>query len=569
MINTKLNRHFLLLAVVLPVFVWAQPTKKDKEGRARMEAEGFFLDAIRFEMLEKSEDAIRLFNKSLELDEKNPAAHYKLAILLQRKNLGSEALSHAKKASEMDKTNFYYPLLLAQLQEEQGDWKGAVGTFRKMLEKFPEQEPYRLSVAQILIRKGKFKEAIKELDETQRIMGPSHELFQLRQKLFLQQNDVKGAVADGYRWMEVFPDEPDSYFGLAQLLILKERWSESLEVLKKMNERFPGNPNVALMFADVYINQGEEGKAEIEMLKAFAHPELPIGAKIDIISGFLRGMETREEKEKAIRLCNQLVEAHPGDARAYIMRGDILNRMGEKQKARDNYIKARLRDKNNFALWEQTILIDLSLNEIDSLVLHTAEARELFPNTPSFSFYNGLGNLMLKRYSSAVDALEHAKRISLENREMQFEVYSQLGDAYFNLKDAIKSFENFEEALKIDSLNSHVLNNYSYFLSLENVRLDRALSLSARLIELHPNDPTFLDTRGWVLYQSGKYPEAVVILEKATLNSKSGVVWEHFGDALFRVGRTAEAIQAWEKAKSFGGEISPELLQKIQQKKLN
>jgi predicted negative regulator of RcsB-dependent stress response len=47
------------------------------------------------------------------------------------------------------------------------------------------------------------------------------------------------------------------------------------------------------------------------------------------------------------------------------------------------------------------------------------------------------------------------------------------------------------------------------------------------------------------------------------------VVWEHFGDALFRVGRTAEAIQAWEKAKSFGGEISPELLQKIQQKKLN
>jgi predicted Zn-dependent protease len=99
--------------------------------------------------------------------------------------------------------------------------------------------------------------------------------------------------------------------------------------------------------------------------------------------------------------------------------------------------------------------------------------------------------------------------------------------------------------------------------------LDRALSLSARLIELHPNDPTFLDTRGWVLYQSGKYPEAVVILEKATLNSKSGVVWEHFGDALFRVGRTAEAIQAWEKAKSFGGEISPELLQKIQQKKLN
>jgi Tfp pilus assembly protein PilF len=202
------------------------------------------------------------------------------------------------------------------------------------------------------------------------------------------------------------------------------------------------------------------------------------------------------------------------------------------------------------------------------MVIHTTEARKLFPNTPSFAFYNGLGLLLKKNYEAAVEALEHAARISPDNPEMQLEIFSQLGDAWYNLKQLEKSFSSYEEALAMDSLNAHVLNNYSYFLSLEKVQLEKAVRLSSRLVKLFPEDATYLDTHGWVLYQTGRYAEALEFLQKASGSSASGVIWEHFGDALFRSGKSAEAETAWKKALELGG-ASPELPGKIRDRKIN
>jgi tetratricopeptide (TPR) repeat protein len=202
------------------------------------------------------------------------------------------------------------------------------------------------------------------------------------------------------------------------------------------------------------------------------------------------------------------------------------------------------------------------------LVKHTADAKILFPNTPSFSFYNGMSNLMKKDYNKAVESLEQAKRISLENRDMQLEIFSQLGDAYYNLKDYEKSNQSFDEALGLDSNNGHVLNNYSYFLSLEKANLGKALRMSSKLILLFPDDATYLDTHGWVLFQNGDYSTAASYLEKAAKNSNSGVVWEHYGDALFKMNKQTEAIEAWKRAKELGNETSDQLEKKLKEKRL-
>jgi tetratricopeptide (TPR) repeat protein len=78
-----------------------------------------------------------------------------------------------------------------------------------------------------------------------------------------------------------------------------------------------------------------------------------------------------------------------------------------------------------------------------------------------------------------------------------------------------------------------------------------------------------LDTYGWVLYQMGNYPEALVALEKAVKGSESGVIWEHYGDVLFKMGRIEEAGKAWKKANDFGGEVSQELGKKLKELTLN
>jgi tetratricopeptide (TPR) repeat protein len=540
-------------------------------GNAQLqrEADQHFLDGLKALMLEKPEDASKSFEKSLDINDKNAAAHFKLAEIQADRNQIGDALSHAQSAARLDPKNRYYLELLADMQELSGDWKSCIKTWRKIGE-LPEQDKMeiRLAMARVYIEQKRFREAIDELNLCEKETGPSPDLFQFRMNLYLKKNDLKGAISEGDAWLKAFPEDPEGWNAVCRVLISNNKITEAKSRIREMINRFPDNPATHLMLADVYLQEKNEAAAFEEMQLAFRNPDLPAEAKVEIVSGYLRAPQDREEQSRAMELCDILVKVHPENARALIVRGDVLNLNGKQREAREMYLKAKLIDRNNFALWEQLVLLDLQLNETDSLVIHTTTARQLFPNTASFAFYNGTGLLFQKKYEPAVEALEQAARVSLENRMMQVEIYSMLGDAFYNLKQLDKSFASYEEVLAMDSSNAHVLNNYSYFLSLEKTRLEKAITMSSRLVSLFPEDATYLDTYGWVLYQAGQFKEALIPLEKACKASGSGVIWEHYGDALFRNGKEAEAEAAWKKASELGGGTSLDLPAKIRDRKV-
>jgi Tfp pilus assembly protein PilF len=85
---------------------------------------------------------------------------------------------------------------------------------------------------------------------------------------------------------------------------------------------------------------------------------------------------------------------------------------------------------------------------------------------------------------------------------------------------------------------------------LRKEQLTKAASMSKKLVEKFPKEGTYLDTYAWVLYQQGEFAEALRYLELAIADEKSpsSAVWEHHGDALFRLGRIGEAVDSWKKA---------------------
>src|SRR5690606_926667 len=114
--------------------------------------------------------------------------------------------------------------------------------------------------------------------------------------------------------------------------------------------------------------------------------------------------------------------------------------------------------------------------------------------------------------------------------------------------------------------NLSVLNNYSYYLSLEKRDLDKAEQMSGITIKAEPMNPTFLDTYGWVLYEQGSYVMAKIYIEKAIEyndEDPSAEVFEHYGDVLYKTGDKEKALQQWKKAKDLGND-SAELAKKIE-----
>lgn len=92
-------------------------------------------------------------------------------------------------------------------------------------------------------------------------------------------------------------------------------------------------------------------------------------------------------------------------------------------------------------------------------------------------------------------------------------------------------------------------NNLAYGWALEGRNLEDALALMREVVAAAPEVASSLDTLGWILYRMRGYEESVPPLCKAAiLDPGQPEVLMHLGDALWRVGRTIEAQQAWRQA---------------------
>ena len=151
---------------------------------------------------------------------------------------------------------------------------------------------------------------------------------------------------------------------------------------------------------------------------------------------------------------------------------------------------------------------------------------------------------------------------------MEFEFYSKLGETFNEMKDYVNSDKYFEKALNVNGLEPFMLNNYSYYLSLRKDKLEKAAELSKKSNNIYPNNASFNDTYGWILFQQGKYIEAEKWIKKALDNggNESGTVLEHYGDIMIKLKKEADAIKYWNLAKE-SGEHSDKLIDKMRDKK--
>jgi len=125
------------------------------------------------------------------------------------------------------------------------------------------------------------------------------------------------------------------------------------------------------------------------------------------------------------------------------------------------------------------------------------------------------------------------------NKDHLAEALSIAGDVWYQqLNDRKKAYETYEEALKADPDRTSVLNNYAYYLSLEGRSLRKALKMSRRTVELEPDNATYLDTYGWLLFLCKKPKEAKPYFKHAMLygGKDSATILEHYSQVLKALG---------------------------------
>ena len=570
----KIFSHIILVLFLVVAAQEGYAQKKSKKGeisyKEKQKFDRLYIDATKAKILSDLEQAVKLYEACIKIDPSQPAPYYELGSLYMHFGENEDALESAKKAAELDPTNYYYRLLYAEILKNNQQFDEVVDEYNKIIKDFPSKVNVYFDLALVYILKQDYSNAIKTYDELEDKTGPNEEIKLKKQYLYIQKGDVQNAAKEVEELIELEPNNVQYYLLLAEIYNVNGYDDKALKQYKRAADKFPGDASVQLSLAEYYKSKGQINKSLVHLKLAFADPELDIDLKVKtILSFFELADKDPTYKDDISDLGEILLATHPNDARVLTLNGDICLNLEEPGKARKYFMQAVEVDNSRFPIWSQLLILEADLGIYDTLAIHSQEAIELFPNQPLCFYFLGFSKSMLKEHREAAEAYRQGLKLIVGNDALKMQFYLGMADSYNEAKEYKLSDEAFDAVLKMDSNNTVALNNYSYYLSERNERLDQALNMSAKSNKLEPNQATYLDTYAWIFYKLERYEEAKTWMEKAIKygGSSSGVILEHLGDIHFMLGDTDEAVKFWKKAREAGG-ASEFLEKKITEKKL-
>ncbi len=502
------------------------------------------------------------FDKLILLQPDNDAAHFELARIYFEKEDYVAAERAVKQAVGIDADNEWYWSMLVDIYKKTRNVQDMAHVFDELIRLHPDKISNYQEKAYALYLDKQYNASLAVYDTIAHKFGETDEHHLTKYQIHLAQRDTQSAIRELESLISKNPKDGKGYILLAGLYTEIQAPRKAIALLDDAAIRFPREPLILLGKSDAYLAMNKQKQASVFLRQAFASTDLDIDAKAGILYAAIENRKRPMALETLSDLADLLAETYPREAKAYAVKGDIYMQLQQLERAREAYLKAL--DINQYieGIWQQLLQVELQMGKYDDAELHGKEALTLFPNHPIFLFFTGHGFLGNKRYQEARVYLENAlNAANEEHTPLLTQLYGSLGDTYNALEMHAESDVAYEEAIALDSTNAYVLNNYAYYLALRKEKLPLAAQMSKKSNELVPDYPSYEDTYAWVLFQQGKYAEALKWIEKAVKNSvtPSETLLEHYGDILAKLGDINGAVVKWKKAKSISESVGKDI----------
>jgi tetratricopeptide (TPR) repeat protein len=426
-------------------------------------------------------------------------------------------------------------------------------------------QQYNLDLASIYLGAGEFDKALVVLDRAEVYYGVMEPISLQKQRIYLRKNDLESAIKEGELLIEARPGNAAYVLNLVEILYNNNRSDQALELVSGEIKKYPNQPELQMAAYTLLKEKGEIEESERYLKSAFASPDLDPEVKAKAFTSMGAEIKTPEKEALLDQLEISMLQSHPENADIFGALGERRMQAGDQVAGMDFFKKSLLLNPKDPKRLEQVILGSFGENaNFEEAEKFTILGVDNFPKNPEFWFYDGVVKSARKKDEEAIASLQKALELNAgKNPQLDQVAYGSLGSSHYNLGEKQKGFEAFESALKLNPNDEQVLNNYSYFLSLEKQDLEKAKTMSENVVKRFPDNGTFLDTYAWVLFQMEDYEEAKKYMEQALKfeAEPSGVMLEHYGDILYHLGKKADAIIYWKKAES-----SPEASEKLPQK---
>lgn len=517
-----------------------------------------YIEAKKYKLLGDIDAAKDLLTQILKKYRNHDVAAYELAEIYQREESYEDALHHANLAVGIDTDNVWYYKKKAEILTSMQRFLDAADVYRQMHELQPDEPSYLHHMAFLYQKGGELDASIAILDQIENQFGisdktalPKHDLYHRLKKKNKAQESLEALV-------ERFPREIEYKHILANYLKAISKKSAAEEIYREILAQNPEDARANVALASDLKDSGDEKGYLSSIRKILENEEAGIDLKINELMPFVKKLQRSQDQgdlEELLGLIAILEKTNPDEAKSYALHADVLMLAGRDEDAIEKYKQTLALDESNFLVWEQMLLLQADHHQMEDLAKYSEQAMEIFPNQALLYYLNGLANIELQRYDVALDGLDQAVFMAGSNKDLKFNILALLGKVFHELNDFESSSSSYEEAMMLKPADPHILNDYSYHLSLRGEQLAEAEKMVDKALKKEPGNPRFLATKSWINYRMQKSDAALSIMEEAIKagGENFSYILEKYGDLLFKQGETDKAIKQWEMALEKGG----------------
>ena len=530
-----------------------RPTAPDlalkPEDEKRAEAFAAFAQGFVAEENSDQEKMLESYRKALDLDPGNPELAVKVAYELARRNDPSSAIQVLKDAIKASPREPLPCIYLSQLYAKNLNKPDlAIKYAEQALALAPENFSALQAAYELYAASGQEKKASDLLDRATKSASTSPkywaQLGELEQRLWLKDD---GAA------------EP------AQLQKMNAAFRKAAELGKN-------DAQILTKAADYFVLSKQVKEAIPYYLGILNLKPDADGPPLNNVRDKLaRSFLVTDQRDEAIRQLEAIVKASPLRFETYELLGELYLQKAEISKSPDaplkdtdpnlekalaNFEHSLMLDGGDPAGYERLGILLLRMKRNDRAIDILQAARKKHAERPVLSYILGMALSQAKRHNEALAAFSDAQALAEASREdlLNAEFYFSYGAAAEQAGLFDKAAELLKRSIELDPNSAQTYNYLGYMWADRNEHLDEAGELIKKAIAMEPDKGEYIDSLGWYYFRKGDFDRALKELLRAQesvlleTQKDDATVLDHIGEAYLKLGKTAEALSAWQKS---------------------
>lgn len=494
---------------------------------------------------------------ALEADPDSDAAYFLLAKTALAENDAQGAINFLKKAVTIDSTNYYYASTLGTAYLGANNSVEAQKVYEKLVKQFPKKAESYVNLINLYINTGDHNRVLdlsatldsiigsnevstmarfnvysarREWEKASEILltadaaNPSPRYKTLLGDICMDKLDDKSAMNYYSEALSLDSLYAPALFGKAEIYRLKSDYDNFFKFI----DPFMGNPAVNSKMKSSYLKQ--------------------------IVSNPIFQMRYSDKMAGTVK---KMADASPTDSSINLTAAGFLFATGNRDSARVLLERNLSNYPNDFQTNANYLSFLYTTQEWGRLKGYCDSSVVKFPTSMPIVQMKGIAEYSKKEYDAAIASNITLLKLATDAKDtvMQIQAYSMIGDMYHQKNDNAQAFKYFKKALKLNPNEAAVLNNYAWYIATATPaaskgELDKALKMSKITIDNEPDNSTYLDTYGWILYLSGNYVEARKQFQHALAygGSNNDVMLDHYAEVLYALSEKDLAFLYWDKA---------------------